>query len=582
MHWLVDTRATGLIARRVVPCIILLPIALGWLRLRGETLGLYDTSFGTAMHVLLLIALLSGLLWWSLSAISRHEEAQRVSARRVIDTLESITDGFVTFDAEWRFTYVNVEVERLLRKSRDELLGRSAWEMFPESVGGTAHRELHRGAAARISVEFEEFNPVMQRWFANRAYPLDEGGMTVFFQDITQRKQAEGALKEADQRKDEFLATLSHELRTPLSTILGWAQVLQRKSDDRHAVQEGLAIIVHSAKLQAEMISDLLDMSRIAAGKIRLEVEEFDVSQFIGECVESVQPAADAKQISIQVTKASEPILIHADFGRLQQAMGNLLANAVKFTSNGGRIEISVRTHDARIAMAIRDTGDGMDPAFVPFVFERVRQADSSSSRLHGGLGLGLAIARQLVELHSGTIHAESSGLGQGSTFTIKLPIFTANPQQPDAPPQDSSPTRHVDLGTMPNLYGIKVLAVDDDRDTRSLLKRILEECHAEVVTAASADEALQLFREHSPHVLLSDLGMPQKDGLVFLREVRAAGNRAPAVALTAFASSEDRDRALAAGFQSHLSKPINFRELLATISALTLNFQQSNTHNLS
>ena len=391
---------------------------------------------------------------------------------------------------------------------------------------------------------------------------------------LQSERLARAEAERASRMKDEFLATLSHELRTPLNAILGWAQLLARDGGDKQTLGEGLAVIERNARVQTQLIEDLLDMSRIISGKIRLDVQLIDAAPIIDAAMETVKPAADARGIRLQKVLDTHAGPIAGDPGRLQQVVWNLLSNAIKFTSRDGRVQVILERVNSHIEISVTDTGTGIKPEFLPHVFERFRQADASTTRAHGGLGLGLAIVKQLVELHGGTIRAKSPGEGRGSTFTILLPLAPVHRTQenerrvhPRAPQ-----TAALDPECF-SLRGLTVLVVDDEPDARDLIKRLLEECQATVLLASSAAEALPLIDSQTPDVLVSDIGMPDVDGYEFLKQVRSRGKdesaRIPAIALTAFARSEDRTRALLAGFLVHVSKPVEPQELIATIASV-------------
>ncbi|MFL6672219.1 MAG: ATP-binding protein [Massilia sp.] len=392
---------------------------------------------------------------------------------------------------------------------------------------------------------------------------------------LENEQAARAEAEHSSQMKDEFLATLSHELRTPLSAILGWAQVLRRGSRDQADLQRGLQTIERNARAQAQLIEDLLDMSRITSGKVLLDMQSVAPASFIDAAIETVRPAADARNIRIE--KHYDPAVgrIAGDPGRLQQVIWNLLSNAIKFTPRDGLVTIGLAQREGHVEITVRDTGAGIGPEFISHVFERFRQADASTTRRHGGLGLGLSIVKHLVEQHGGTVRADSAGEGRGATFTIELPLAKALPapvrherRQAVALPQPATPEL-----TVRDLSGVSVLVVDDDRDSRELISRILTDCRAHVTTAANAREALAALRVTRPDLLISDLGMPEVDGFELLAQVRALGRehggQLPALALTAFARSEDRLRALEAGFSAHISKPVEPSELIAAVAAI-------------
>jgi PAS domain S-box-containing protein len=376
------------------------------------------------------------------------------------------------------------------------------------------------------------------------------------------------------QMKDEFLATLSHELRTPLSAILGWAQVLRRGSRDQNDLNRGLQTIERNARAQAQLIEDLLDMSRITSGTVLLDMQTVAPASFIDAAVETVRPAADAKNIRIEKHYVDDPGIVAGDPARLQQVVWNLLSNAIKFTPRDGLVDITLARNEAGVSITVRDNGVGIRPEFITHVFERFRQADASMTRRHGGLGLGLAIVKQLIEQHGGTVRADSPGEGRGASFTIELPLTKQQPA-PGRPLRTATvlPNPSTPEMTVRDLGGVDVLVVDDDRDARELIKRILSDCGATVHIAASAREAFARFREVPPQLLISDLGMPEVDGFELLDWVRKLpkdqGGQVPAIALTAFARSEDRLRALEAGFSAHISKPVEPSELIATVASV-------------
>jgi signal transduction histidine kinase/CheY-like chemotaxis protein len=371
--------------------------------------------------------------------------------------------------------------------------------------------------------------------------------------------------------KDEFLATLSHELRTPLNAILGWSELLLSRADGDAEYRRGLETVARNARAQAQLIDDLLDMNRIMSGKIRLDVQAVDLAAVVQAALESAGPSAEAKNIRVRTTL--DPLApVFGDPQRLQQIVWNLMSNAVKFTPKGGKIDVLLRRVNSHVEISVTDSGIGIEPAFLPHLFERFRQADASTTRHHGGLGLGLSIVKQLIELHGGSVRAESGGRGQGATFYIILPLRVIREGEGGRthPTTGSHSSISLPAGS---LTSIKVLVVDDEPDARELIKRLLVEAGATVTIASSVAEALPLVTSERPDVIVSDIGMPDRDGYSFLKAVRAMpanmGGRTPAIALTAFARSEDRTRALLSGFQVHIAKPIEPYELLVTIASL-------------
>jgi PAS domain S-box-containing protein len=438
------------------------------------------------------------------------------------------------------------------------------------------------------------------RWFLARALPVRDpsGEVGAWFGtsiDIEERKRAEAeregllererearaGAEQANRLKDEFLATVSHELRTPLTAILGWAHLLRGGGLRGDAAARALETIERNARAQAQLIDDLLDVSRIVTGKLRLDVVPVSPHTFIDAAVEAVGPAAEAKGVRLQKVIDAGVETVTGDPARLQQVVWNLLTNAVKFTPRGGRVLVTLGRADSQVEIAVSDTGAGIAPEFLPYVFERFRQADQRTTRRHGGLGLGLSIVRHLVELHGGAVRAESGGEGAGATFTVSLPVAPVHrgeeagervhPAARDTLPAHECPER---------LDGLRVLVVDDERDARELLAAGLGQCGAQVVTASSAREALEALAGGKFGVLISDVGMAGEDGYELIRRVRAlppeAGGATPAVAVTAYARTEDRLRAMRAGFEMHVSKPVELTELVVVIANLVRRGGQS------
>ena len=381
---------------------------------------------------------------------------------------------------------------------------------------------------------------------------------------LDSEREARAEAERTNRLKDDFLATLSHELRTPLSAILGWAQVLRRGTRDQADLHRGLQSIERNARAQAQLIEDLLDMNRITSDKVLLDLQPLAPASVIASAVETLRPAADAKHIAIHSSIASDAGTIMGDPGRIQQVIWNLLSNALKFTPQGGRVDIGVRREASRLAITVADNGVGIKQDFLPHVFDRFRQADASTTRRHGGLGLGLAIVKHLVEQHGGTVTASSAGDMQGASFTVRLPLGAPSAVARQA---GDAPSARADL------RGVRVLLVDDEADARELTERILRDNHAEVHSAGSVAQALQLLEQVRPHVLVSDIGMPDADGFDLLAHIRTHASpdaaRLPALALTAFAQPQDRQRALANGFQAWVAKPLDPAELLAAVAQL-------------
>jgi len=382
---------------------------------------------------------------------------------------------------------------------------------------------------------------------------------------LAREQAARSEAERANRVKDEFMAVLSHELRSPLNPILGWAKLLQSRKLDEATVLRAVQVIERNARLQSQLIEDLLDISRIMRGKLALNVCSFNLIAPIEAAIETMRLAADAKSISIKLVIEPGGATISGDPSRLQQIIWNLLSNAIKFTPSGGTVEIQLEVIDSQAQIQVKDTGKGISPEFLPKVFEYFRQADSSTTRTQGGLGLGLAIARHLVELHGGTIAADSPGIGQGAIFTVKLPLLLC-------PIKGTKESEPYDDGL--HLKGLRLLVVDDEPDTREFVSFTLEQYGAEVIAVASVAEALATLREFKPDVLVSDIGMPSQDGYSLIRKIRqleaSQGGCIPAVALTAYAREEDRVMAMQAGFQIHVTKPIEPAKLAASVASLT------------
>jgi len=420
------------------------------------------------------------------------------------------------------------------------------------------------------------------RSFLTRVTPLrDEQGRVVRWfgtnTDVEELRRALKQAEEANRLKDEFLATLSHELRTPLTAILGWARMLNNGQLDEAYTALALETIERNAKAQSQLIEDILDVSRVITGKLRLEVQSVELAQIIETSINAVLPAAEAKGIRLQRVLDSGASIVSGDPTRLQQIIWNLLSNAIKFTPKDGRVQVKLERINSHVEIVVSDNGQGIAPEVLPFIFERFRQADSTMTRAHGGLGLGLAIVRHLVEMHGGTVEVESLGEGHGSTFTVKLPLVVMRSfnvrSATEAERVHPTASSRLTFDCPPELDGLRLLVVDDEEDTRTLLKMVLERCGASVTTASSAREALAALRELRPDVLISDLGMPEEDGYALIRKVRALpeadGGQTPSAALTAYARAEDRLRVLRSGFQIHVPKPVEPSELVAVVANL-------------
>jgi PAS domain S-box-containing protein len=532
--------------------------------------------------------------------ISTRRQSELLQAR-LAAIIESAEDAIVGKTLEGVITSWNSGAERIFGYTADEAIGKPVTMLIPEE---RMDEEPNILARIRAGERVEHYETVRVRKDGRRlnisltVSPVrgPDGriiGASKIARDITDRKlaerererlleserqsrhEAEDARREAEEAsrlKDEFLATLSHELRTPLTAILGWSHMLrtgQIVGDDVGGVYE---TIERNARAQAQLVDDLLDVSRIITGKLRLDVQTVDPSAFIDAAVEAVRPGADGKGVRLRKTVEDGAVSVAGDPVRLQQVVWNLLTNAVKFTPQGGSIEIGLARAGANVEMSVTDTGVGIAPEFLPYVFDRFRQADGRITRRHGGLGLGLSIVRHLVEQHGGTVRAESDGEGHGSTFTVSLPSAPAR-ARPDAAAPEEKPEPLPAYGCPERLDRLKVLIVDDEPDTLLMLKIGLSRCGAAVRATDSVAGALEALDAERFDVLISDIGMPGEDGYELIRKVRARpaeeGGRIPAVALTAYARVEDRLQALRSGFQMHVPKPVELAELVAVTASL-------------
>jgi len=496
------------------------------------------------------------------------------------------------------------------RRSKD-VLGKNLLELYPDLIErglDASYKDALSGQVRLLSqrfhgyllpmgaTEFKEY-PHMQQ--SVRISPLSREGKVVgtltIIDDVTERvarevelqsqieirskllaseKSARKESEEANRLKDEFLATISHELRTPLTAIVGWATLLRSGDLDANATARAADIIYRNAHSQTQLISDLLDVARIISNKLILTVTIVDLPSIVEMTLDAVAPEADSKKIRIQSTIEPEFPKISGDADRLQQIIWNLLSNAIKFTPTGGTVHVRLRRVDSEVEINITDSGIGIDPQFLPHAFDRFRQANSATTRAHGGLGLGLSIVRELVELHEGSAQVHSEGHGKGATFIIRLPI--AGPKSTGLSEKTQSAgisDKLAGLGSQAPLDGLKILVVDDEQDTRDFVRAVLEKCGSEVTTASSAAEALGAFESQRPDFLISDVGMPGEDGYWLIGRVRALradqGGQIPALALTAYARTADRLRVLRSGFQIHLPKPVEPTELIVAVASL-------------
>ncbi len=489
------------------------------------------------------------------------------------------------------FKRINPAFEKILGYTSTEILAKPFLDfVHPEDVATTINEveKLSTGAPTNYFESRYQCKDGSYRWLAWTVFPVvEEGLMYAAAHDITARKAAEMEREQlleseqtarttaeaANRMKDEFLATLSHELRTPLNAMVGWIQLLQTRKFDENTTSKALETIDRNTKALQQLIEDILDVSRIITGKIRLDFSYIALQPVVESAIETVKSAADAKNIHLEFYAAPGINPVLGDPSRLQQVLWNLLSNAVKFTPKNGRVEVRLEVHNSRVQVSVKDSGQGISPDFLPYVFERFRQEDGTTTRTYGGLGLGLAIVRHLVELHGGTVKAESEGMGKGATFIVTLPINSIKSIVKEAPTTTPVVTPEPPIFCLPSLEDLRVLVVDDELDARELVSTVVQEYGAKVKAVATAKEALIEITQYQPHVLVSDIGMPEVDGYALIGQVRALspeqGGKVPALALTAYARAEDRKRALLAGFQLHVPKPIDAGELAVAIARL-------------
>ena len=543
--------------------------------------------------------------------MTSHSKERLLNAAVLHWMQDLAAQGIVTTDSELKVVSWNHWMEERTGKRASEVIDHSLLDLFPELCERRLDRNykwalegqvrvlsqaLHGYLLSMPAVSGEHGYQQMQQ--AVRISPLSHEGRVIgtltIIEDVTERvareaelqaqledrsrllsneKQARSDAERANRLKDEFLATISHELRNPLNAIMGWAHMMRLGKLNPANVERAVETIYRNAKSQSQLVADLLDVSRIISGKLRLDVRNVDLLYIVNAAIDSIRPAADAKGIRLQTILDPAAGPISGDADRLQQIVWNLLTNAVKFTPKGGRIQVQLQRVNSHVEIVVSDSGIGISKDFLPHVFDRFRQADASSTRIHGGLGLGLSIVRQLVDLHGGTISVQSEGEGKGATFTISLPFVGVVTDHETEPVQPIHNEELTSLEGLPSLQGLKVLVVDDEADTRELIREVLKECGSEVIISGSVDEALEALEEHKPDILISDLGMPDEDGYSLISKIRALpserGGHIPAAALTAYARAEDRMRVLRSGFQFHLPKPVDSAELVTVVANL-------------
>jgi PAS domain S-box-containing protein len=598
-------REGGLMARRAMLAAAVAPIALGWIAVWLESHGMLDEAFGAAMLVVAIVVIITVVISHGAVRLNR-ESGHRLLAEATIgeqeDRLRQLTtlidlsyDPILVWEIDGGIVEWNAGCERLYGYSRDEVLGRgSALLLADEGAETEAMRlsmrerlERHRHWSGEVRHRTRDGRVVAVE--SRQQLMVTDGRRLVLEtnRDITERAQFEQerdellrreqrarlAAEESARLKDEFLATVSHELRTPLNAILGWVTLLRMEESDPPTVESALETIERNARIQAELVNDILDVSRIVAGKLQIDRRTLELGAVMESAIATIAPAAEAKQQRLDIALGEPGLTLAGDADRLQQVVWNLLANAVKFTPVGGSIRIAIERSAAHARIVVADSGSGIPPEFLPFVFERFLQADGSRTRRHGGLGLGLSIARYLVELHGGTIAAASDGVDKGATFTIELPLGDGALEQRPAVDVATLAPAERDGERRDGLQGVSILVVDDEEDARDVLRGILEHHGATVSVAAGAGEAMIALESSRPRLLICDIGMPDEDGYSLIRRVRKLGaehgGSVPAIALTGYARSEERARALDAGFHHFLAKPVDAGALVDVIAGV-------------
>ena len=532
-----------------------------------------------------------------ITARRQAQGAAQTAYRQLAFHVESSPLAVIEWDSDFRVSRWSASAERLFGWTADEVIGKhvNEWQfVFADDVDAVSLVTNRQREGVEVQGVLRNRNYTRDgsilfcEWY-NSVLHDDRGELVSVLSlvlDVTSRKAAEddrAALlirerdarrhaEEADRLKDEFLATLSHELRTPLTSILGWASMIRNGEVEGSNATRAIETIERNARSQARLIDDLLDVSRIITGNLRLDLHPLNLAPIVEGAIDALRPTADVKGIQIHTVTGGN-CLVKGDPNRLRQVIWNLLSNSIKFTQRGGVVTINLMRVNGTVRLTVTDTGEGIAAEFLPYVFDRFRQAEGSISRKQGGLGLGLAVVRHLVELHGGGISAESGGLGQGSMFTVELPLA----EERRDPARAEERRREVELrrsrkGAI-RLDGVHVLLVEDDDDSRKLLGTMLQRYGARVTSTKSAAEALNVFSSNVPDVLISDIGMPDEDGYEFIRKLRAfppdKGARTPAIALTGYASRKDRERALNAGYDQHMAKPIEQADMIAAIARL-------------
>jgi PAS domain S-box-containing protein len=592
--------------------VIVLMIATAWYLGRGPGLLIavafeamilyYGVSPKSAFITLNRMVLFVSVVLFASSRRNAENRLRRQSELLQV-TLSSIGDAVIATDTDGKINFINPTAEALTGWTATEAAGKPLDEVFcivGEETNETVENPFSSIKRDGLAVGLANHTALVARDGAkipieNSGSPIKDTngeivGVVIVFHDVSRRRQAEREREQllkseqaaraeaetASRLKDDFLATVSHELRSPLSAILGWSAMLNKGKLEEATVRNALGIIERNARAQAAIINDILDVSRIITGKLHINSHAVEIDSLIGEAVETLRPAAIAKSITLSVALGEIKGSIVGDTNRLRQVVWNLISNAIKFTPENGRVEISLEQVDSHAEIKVSDNGAGIDEHFLPFAFERFRQSDSSTTRAQGGLGLGLSIVRHLVELHGGTVTAESAGAGHGATFIVRLPLSEKG-EDLIIPTSSLSAVENAIskeiLIDAPDIRGLRVLIVDDDTDTLEVLRVVLKQYGAQVRIAVSTADALEVFHEWKPDVLISDLGMPAEDGYALIGKIRALppeqGGSIPAAALTAYVSEKDRLKSLSSGYQIHIAKPVDPTTIAAAVAEI-------------
>lgn len=585
--------AAGVLARRILPAIAALCVALGLLTVRIQSGGLVDTATGTAVLVLAEIIFIGVLLWWTVGAVATRERQQRIAEEALRDSearlsglISSAMDAVIAVDSDQRIVLFNPAAEEMFKCASSEVLGQSLNRFIPRPVQQTHRQHIEDFARTGVTTRRMGALGALKGVRANGIeFPIEasishlqskgQQLFTVILRDITERKQAEAdrerqlktehelraEAEESNRLKDEFLAIVSHELRNPLNVMVGYSEILLQSDEVTQSTPllRAADAIRRSARTQAQLVRDLMDLSRLRSGRIDVTTKTIPLFMTIENAVEMVRDAATEKGITLEVVRPDEAIVVEGDRVRLEQVVSNLLDNSVKFTPAGGRITVRVAKRGDEAEITVEDTGQGIEPLFLPHVFEPFRQGDTSINRTHGGLGIGLAVVRQLVEGHKGKVWAESAGAGAGATFHLSLPLSAKSLA-------DSGAVSSMNSAAV--VGDVAVLVVDDSPDTADMLSALLGMSGATVRAATSGEDGLRILADTRIDVVITDISMPGMDGFAFLRKLRdlPQGSDIPVLALTGLGRPEDIERAAAAGFHAHITKPVQIDALVQVL----------------